>query len=621
MAIVDKELPFLRSFFPKTKPNAPETFKSAAVVGARGKTGSLFGSTLDEVVPMQPANRGEVTSVLAGMPELVIVATPNPIKAVAQELAAGVAGPTTFLFTQNGVDVLPTIQEAFAEVKHPVTVVRGSLFTTVGKDPEGQLIYKKRIGLALAGEDPNNSFPRVADMFTQAQYAVLEADDPKGLEWAKLETNMLGLTAAVTGFSPRETFRNKALFKLEVEALRERRKLLREAGIQTAKTPWSKQFDLLESVPEAVLTSMPVRYLAAKIFSKGRNNQPPAMAVLVNENGAKPKEERKPLEAIDYYFKPFIELAEQYGYSDALDRAVQRILEAHQVSERRINLTEMTTKERVKLLRDTVQAYKVDAYTPGRKGLARLAEGLVRWGLRSLTVTEEGQKNLDQMVQYLQEGGSVQFLANHSSHADHAVLEMVVKDKLKGRMPEDSMFIVAGMLWGKDLVSKVFENTYGKLRVTTPKKGASPVEKLLADIINKKSIPEEDKLLAGANIELIYAEGSRAVALEEPIPAVSLRFGHDNTKAVFYAAVVGTADLQAPRDKNKTGWGLKLDVLKNVLRLAIPNRANVLVHVFEEMHPGRRDVKAMHSMWEDIAAYQPAHLRGPFGRQPDSKAV
>ncbi len=613
--IVDKELPFLRTLFPKPQPTPGETFKSATVVGARGKTGTLLGTTLDEVVPIVPANRGEVASVLVGMPELVIVATPNPIKEVAQELAFGIAGPTTFLFTQNGVDILPTIQEAFQDVKHPVTVVRGSLFTTVGKDEAGNLIYKKRIGLALAGEDPNNSFPRVVDMFTQAEYAVLEADDVKGLEWAKLETNMLGLTAAVTGLSPGETFRNKALFRLEIEALRERRILLREAGIQTAKTPWSKQFDLLEVVPESVLASMPVRYLVAKIFSKGRNNQPPAMAVLVQENGGKPKEERKPLEAIDYYFKPVIELAEQYGYSDALDKAVQRILEAHQASERRINLTEMSTKERIKLLRNTVEAYKVDAYTPGRRGLAMVAEGLVRWGLRSLTVTEEGQKNLDRMVQYLQDGNSIQFLANHSSHSDHAILQMVVKDKLKGRMPEDSMFIVAGMLWGRDLVSKVFENTYSKLRVTTPKKGASPVEKFLADIINKKSIPEEENLLAGANIELIYAEGSRAEALEEPIPAVSLRFGHDNTKAVFYAAVVGTTDLQTPRDKDKTGWSLKLDVLKNVLRLAIPNRANVLVHVFEEMHPGRRDVKAMHSMWEDIATYQPAHLRGRFGGQ------
>lgn len=242
--IVDRE-PQISTKTPSngTKPTE-RSFRMVAVVGAGGKTGELFATTLSKVdqLKIERVSRGGVANMLEYEPDTVILATPNPVDELLQEIAQNARRPLTLILPQNGVDVVPAAYRIFEGTERQITLIRANLFTTVGKNGAG-LVYnpdKKRIALAAVGKDNQGSLYRTKRMFTEAGFSVHVSNDYKAMEWGKLDVNMFGLTAAVTGLSPKETLKNKQTFVLEVEALRGRRRLLRRAGIPISGITWGR---------------------------------------------------------------------------------------------------------------------------------------------------------------------------------------------------------------------------------------------------------------------------------------------------------------------------------------------------------------------------------------------
>lgn len=612
MAIEVKDLPFIRSIFPKPQTATPETFKSVAVIGASGKVGELVATHVADLpqVQVEPVLRGEVAQKLQLEPELIILATPNPADGVLQEIAKHIKRPSAVVVLQNGLKVVPAAKTAFENSQFPITLIRGSLDTNVDRNEDGSLLYnlnKKRLGLSFAGDaDPNGDLPRAQNTLQQAGFRVEIDPNYRAMEATKLESNLVGFTTAITGLSLRETFTHGPTASLEYSVFKQRRRILRAAGIEHSSISWNKKLDLVEKLPLWVLWL--ARHKVASIVSKERYNMLPATARLIEQDKGKEKKDRSHPEATEYYLKAVLDLADQVGMDDPADRAMFKILTAHQ--EGVFNLADMTKAERIKLLKDTIKVEKVETYTPGKRLLAMVAEGLIRYGLRSFNIT--GDKNLAQMREYLEEGKNVILLANHSSHSDHALIVMALKQKLGESFNEESIRILAGMLWGRDIISRVFERTYPKIRVWTTMKGTKGIEKFLSRIVNKKAEPIIEQSLNEGDVELIYPEGTRSEELRPAIPAVSLQFGHEKTGGVFPVTITGSTDLLPPADKSKKGFAKIIETAFLVARLFKGRRARVGIHFSEAVHPGRGDREALDGIMETISSHLPEPLRGPY---------
>lgn len=310
----------------------PTSFKDVAVVGY-GATGKLYSKYLNRlqlptlnIVPHRdlPADAlDSLEQTLGRKPQLLILATPNPADAVLEKIARLVPDGMTIVLPQNGVAVVDVARKAFSDAEKDIHIVRASLITAVAQNERGNLIYnmnkKPRIAFAQVGQH-GREVDAVAGLFQSAGFTTKVIENYVAMEWTKLLTNTIGLTALVTGFSPRGTFRDQEYFEKEVRALKDRLMILKAAGIELADLPgvpiWL--FKLMQKLPiEILLLSMPLRNQIAEYFARQRNNLPPASQKQLSE-GKEP-------EAI-YYHGPFVKLGETVGLLDPIDDALDALL-------------------------------------------------------------------------------------------------------------------------------------------------------------------------------------------------------------------------------------------------------------------------------------------------------
>lgn len=612
-----------------------ERFENVAVIGAAGKIGEFFVENLAHATSVEAVVRdyqrarfssrgfrGQVNiSTNLGetrrRPDAIIVATSNPIDGTLQEIKDALlssspeqARPVTLILPQNGIGIGEKALEVFKDMEG-VNIIRASLFTVVSRDQNGNLQYnpkKKRIALAAVPrnsqltQSETDSLEMAKDLFIAGGFKGGFVSDHRTMEAAKLESNMLGLTGVADAGSPRQIFRDKKRFSWELKALKDRRRLLRSASYPPSEIPWLRKMELLHKIPEPLLVA--ARHLVAEIISRERNHQPTSAAGQLHGEQGK----TRTVEALDHYLRPILDLANQTGMESPLDRALHRFIRGYW--EKGSKFPDMEVKDRVEHLLEVANIESQKVMVRGNRFKAKIVEKLAKYGIKKLEVT--GVENIQKMMEMLESGRSVLITPNHISHADHPSLMIALREVLGDRLSNEQVVFIAGMLFGKDLLSKTFDGSYSKILVWTTRKGTSADERSMAKIINEKAAPFIDEVLGSPQALVVYPEGGRGDNLREPIPAVAFYFGHENTAAVFPVAINGTDGLLRRTNPNEKGFKAKIKRVANTLMVLVPGRSDVSVHFCEPVYPEKRDRKALTEIMQSIALRVPEERRGPY---------
>ncbi len=313
-------------------------------IGIIGKNGQI-GGMLSEVLAgseaaIVTAGRGEISSLMATQPEVVFLATPNPVGETIKEVLAAIESPTTVVLLQNGVGVvdesLPLVEDT------PVTLLRAGIFIPVAKDGDALVYNERKLRIALA---PIPGMPiaknyAVASMLEKSGFTVRLYEDYRSLEWTKLLLNCLGSTSTVTGLTPYETFTDAELFAWEIRGVRDRIAVMRHLGIPIAPIPWGKTGLLTRAapwVPEHPIAI--VQRTIAQIISKGRENMPSSAARKIATGSD--------ISEVLEYHRPFMHMS-------PIDEALFTVILGHQ--KQQYSLREMSPKERRQKLREYVSA-------------------------------------------------------------------------------------------------------------------------------------------------------------------------------------------------------------------------------------------------------------------------
>ena len=307
------------------------------IIGKNGQIGGMLTESLSGLTStLTTAGRGEISQLMEVRPEVVFLATPNPVGETIREIVAECESPTLVILLQNGVGVvnesLPLVQDS------PVSLLRAGIFTIVSKELT-TLVYndtKLRIALAPVPGMPTGLNRSVNELLGKAGFAVRQYEDYRSLEWTKLLLNCLGATSTVTGLTPYETFTDSELFSWEIKGVQDRLQIMKQLGIPVAPIPWGKT-GLIEHlapwVPEHPIGI--IQRTIAGIIAKGRENLPSSASRKIT-SGA------DVTEVLEYH-RP-------YMYASPVDDALFRIILGHHTNQ--YSLTDMTYEERRIMLRE-----------------------------------------------------------------------------------------------------------------------------------------------------------------------------------------------------------------------------------------------------------------------------
>lgn len=601
----------------------PLAFKSVAVVGAAGQVGEFLTRNLSPVVSVEAVVRSRrwtdeanqtgmkfhsgIAEMLATKPEVIILATPNPANEALTEIAQHIQGPTTLILPQNGVDIASKAEAIVEDAASKITLIRASLFTNVSRDAEGNLLYnpkKKRIALATVGDGDCGSLEKSEKLFTQAGFEVRISDDYRVMEWSKLLVNLIGSTSTVTGLSPMETFGERRLFMIEQQALRDRLRILRAAGIKIDDDLWSVSgARLLARIPKFMVGRAAwgavVRGLIAKRIASERNNQVSAAARQISEGAKK-------VESTDYYHKVIADLGES-----PVDQAIVEILERHRRPNNDFSLTSLDAETREKLLLETHDYETKPLYIKSVFWKRLIATGL--YGIARSHLEIKGEKNLKPVAETLKQRRSVLVNLNHRGHADHPAIIEALEKKLPEEAKKFPFYFVSNTTFDKELLSSLLGDAFPRVVVHTVKEGANEEIRWRAKIVNRRSARVTEGLLKEPGIVIMYPEGGRSkkvvngrVQLQEPAIGSALWIANPKFGLILPVVITGTEKMLPPGK-------------------SLPRRAKVALEFCEtldgdelrkrEAHGKARETHLAREVLKVIAAKLPEDERGPYGSQ------
>jgi hypothetical protein len=237
--------------------------KRIAIIGIGGRTGSMFGEELKANNSVFGIGREkEIEDIRQGglflkkngekpvqfsaemikdtefesipAPEAIFLCTRNPVAPVVKyyyEILKRRGGEMPALFIcQNGIaavdEALGVLQDIFGESTEDLKVARVSLFNSVEREEDsGRVYYSYGLPVRLAAGPVSGAFApgELEEIFgkTNIEAAIMPASEVKNMERSKLLLNLVGMASASRGLSLEEGFRDKEVFKEEVEMVRE----------------------------------------------------------------------------------------------------------------------------------------------------------------------------------------------------------------------------------------------------------------------------------------------------------------------------------------------------------------------------------------------------------------
>lgn len=282
--------------------------------------------------------------------QVIILAVPNPADEALGEIAEAISrnafSQPIIVLPQNGVDVIPKAKKAFKNTGVNPKIVRASLFTAVRQNSKsGEIKYRKeklKIALAPVSEQDISSVDKVSGLCQRAGFRVEMCSEYKSMEWTKLLLNTIGATGTITSLPPTETFKDKELFLIEIQAIQDRMRILEAAGIPIINFP---NLQIPTNLLSQIVARAPRRLLVlfrnqiAKAIASERGHFPPSSARRIATG--------KPTE-VYYYHRPFIDLGEKLGLSSPIDEVICALVKRHE--NREFDLREISVKERREML-------------------------------------------------------------------------------------------------------------------------------------------------------------------------------------------------------------------------------------------------------------------------------
>lgn len=221
--------------------------------------------------------------------------------------------PPVLFLSQNGIEAskeaLSVLKEIFGKEAEGISVFRISLFNPVDKkisDSKNYIIYSSPIRMAISQISGENQGKEILKIFENKNFEVffIPKSDAKNMEYSKLFLNLIGMTSATYGLSIKDGFYKKEIFKEEIEALREYKKVVKLSKGKFLNFPHYpvRTLSFLISFPIFIL--FPFRNFLANLIEKGRIGKP------------------KDLDEIDYYNGAILKLGKELGVKTPINKKI-----------------------------------------------------------------------------------------------------------------------------------------------------------------------------------------------------------------------------------------------------------------------------------------------------------
>ena len=250
-------------------------------------------------------------------PDIIFIATKNPVAPVIKEYFSKFKEKMPALFlSQNGVDALSeanqSLKEVFGKKSEKGQIIRCVLFNPIDsehKEGRAYIKYSLPIRIAVSKAQGHGNIKKLVETFKTAGFEVSEFSEKnaKNLEFSKLFLNLIGMASASHGLSVRDGFKNKEMFKEEIEVLKEYIKVVKKShGKFLNFSHYSVKFlsIFIELTPIFLLT--PIRNILSGFISK--------------ERGGKLKD----LDEIDYYNGGVVKLGKKIGIKTPANKRVHK---------------------------------------------------------------------------------------------------------------------------------------------------------------------------------------------------------------------------------------------------------------------------------------------------------
>lgn len=173
---------------------------------------------------------------------------------------------------QNGVENESKFQQAFPDKE----IIGASIVSAVSRLDDVTVRVEKNRGIGLAGSGKFiNELFRLLDAANMKPRII---DDLDSMKWSKMVSNLFAnATSAILDMTPYEIYRNKDLFKIEREQIRETIAVMRKMKIKTVNLPglplkllvW-----VIENLPDFILQPLLIQLVA-----KGRGDKMPSFYI------------------------------------------------------------------------------------------------------------------------------------------------------------------------------------------------------------------------------------------------------------------------------------------------------------------------------------------------------
>jgi len=260
------------------------------VVGA-GAVGTYLGDLLraaGATVDYAPRALSEVVRVSADLAIIAVKAYDTPGAIEALQRAFGDDRSATILTPQNGVGNEEALAAAFGADR----IVAGALTVPVVRNAAGHVVAAKRGGLALAPVGSVSHNWLVA-AFGRTAVPVMVASDYRALKWSKLALNVVANASCATlDVLPGAIVADRALFGLEVRAIRETAAVMAALGLATIDLP---RYPVRALFAAAALPLALARMALGGRIAGARGTKPPSL--LLDIRGGKGRTENEVLNA------------------------------------------------------------------------------------------------------------------------------------------------------------------------------------------------------------------------------------------------------------------------------------------------------------------------------------
>jgi 2-dehydropantoate 2-reductase len=177
------------------------------------------------------------------------------------------------LTPQNGVSNEDLLGMAFGRSK----IISGTVLNPIAVPAIG-VVRLEKAGRGLGLAPVEGSMDPFVDVLRATQLPVREYKDYRAMKWSKLIVNLIGnATSAILDMTPRETFADQRVFKIEVAMLREALAVMHAQSIGTVNLPGSPVRLLalgLRYAPQPILYR-----ILRPMVSGGRGDKPPSLLV------------------------------------------------------------------------------------------------------------------------------------------------------------------------------------------------------------------------------------------------------------------------------------------------------------------------------------------------------